>query len=232
MNRFDTLIGRETLPRTRTMQEHDEDIDITTSAVNTVNGSQSKVWERRIAIVVIVAASVGLFVCAGLLIQAFITHKPVFGLSAYSSFKLGSELLRYYSILLFSAGCLTLLITSNISELVGTSRQLFAYTLAFSGIILVLFSLGLSFISYKPGLEWWRYLPVVCLGISSITMTFPTLISTEQKQLRSALYFISYALMLAGSVLILLKPHNADNIAINIVNSLISFCTFDRVKFG
>jgi ABC-type multidrug transport system permease subunit len=127
-------------------------------------------------------------------------------------------MLRYYSILLFSAGSLALLITSNISKLVSTSRKLLSYISAFSGIVLVLFSFGLLFISYKPGLEWWKYLPVVSLGTSSITMTLSTLISAEQKRLRSTLNFISYILMFAGCVLIGLETINVDTIAANVAS--------------
>lgn len=178
----------------------------------------TKIWERQIAIFFIVTALVGLLICVGLLIQAYIIHKPAFELLAYSSFKSGSELLRYYSILLFSAGCLALLITSNISKLGSTSRKLLSYISAFSGIVLLLFSFRLLFISYQPRLEWWKYFPMVSLGTSSITMTFSTLISAEQKRLRSTLNFISYILMLAGFVLIFSETINVDTIAANVAS--------------
>lgn len=169
-------------------------------------------WQQRIVIALIVAALVGLLVCAGLLLQAYITHKLAFELLEYSSFKPESELLRYYSILLFSAGYLAQFITLNISIVLGTKRKLLSYISAFICTVLLLLSFGLMFISYKPGLEWWKYFPVV-VGTSIITMTFSTLISTEQKLLRSTLNFISYVLMLAGFVFSLLQELNTDSIS-------------------
>lgn len=62
LNRFDTFTSRETLPKIRIMQEHNDNSDAPTPTADTTKGSKLKVRERRIAIVSIIAASVELFV--------------------------------------------------------------------------------------------------------------------------------------------------------------------------
>lgn len=48
MNQLDILISRETLPKARTMQEHDDKRDTPTSTTDNTNSSQFKAWEQRI----------------------------------------------------------------------------------------------------------------------------------------------------------------------------------------
>lgn len=169
-------------------------------------------WNRRIAIVLIVAALVGLFVCAGLLIQAYVTQQPGFELLAYSSFKPGFELLGFYALTFNISGCLSLIIALNISTLFGTEQKKLGSISGFIGAVLLFFSFGLLFISHKQGLEWWGYFSRVTFGTGNITITFYTLVGTERKRLRGILKFISYVLIVAAFVLSCFELRNVDAI--------------------
>lgn len=112
-----------TLPKTEMMNRRDDD-DGSTPAIDKTNSFQSKVWERRIALVCIVVASFGLLVCAGLLVQAFITHKPAF------------ELLGSYSLVSSIIGFLILIICFNILILANTNQKKLNYVSAFISSVL------------------------------------------------------------------------------------------------
>ncbi len=193
------------MTQTKIMQNHDETKKTPTSAADITNKSESKVWGRRMAKVAIVMASVGLLICIGLLIQAYITHEPVFELVSYNSFKPGFELLGYNALLFYLSGFLTLIIALNIPRFIDTQQKKLGYVSALIGTVLLFFSFGLLFISYKSSLEWWGYLSKVTSGIGYITLTFSTLVSTERKRLRGRLTFISLVLILAGAILIFFR---------------------------
>lgn len=81
----DSVINRMILLKIVIMDRQDNDSDIHSLAIDNVNSSQSKMWRQRIVLVFIVVASVGLLVCTGLLIQAYITHKSAYKqLESYS----------------------------------------------------------------------------------------------------------------------------------------------------
>lgn len=198
LNQFDPLIIKETLPKTRTMQEHDENSDALISLVNDTNSPQSKVWKRRIEIVILVAASVGLLVGVSWLVQANIAHKLAFKIREYSS------------TVLSIAGYLTLLL----SRLADAKRKHLNYILALIGSVLLLFSFGLSFINHKSRLEWWGYFSNVALGTGVITMTFSALVSAERKRLRGILEKVTLVLLLVACVLIFLEDWNTNALAL------------------
>lgn len=184
------------------MQEQSDNSDAPPKAADTIDVSESQAWEQRIAIFFISAASIGILVCAGLLIQAYLTHKPVFELLTYSSFKPGFELLGYYASVFSIAGYLNLIIAAGIYALGGIKQKQLSYIPGFISAALMLLSFWLWFFSHQLGSEWWGYFVMAFVGINIITMIFSTLVGTEQKRLRKLLEFIKYILVLTILALI------------------------------
>lgn len=189
------------MPQTRIMQEQFDNNDALPKVVDTIDVSKSKVWERRIAIVFIVAALVGLLTYTGLLTQAYITHKPAFELLGYGSSKPGFELLAYSSEVLLIFGCLAQIIALSISILIDTERKQLGYISTLIGAVLLLLSFGLFFISHQPEQGWWRYFSTVTFGTGYITMNLSKLVGAERKRLRDILQFITFLLWLVAVVL-------------------------------
>ncbi|MBW4575218.1 MAG: hypothetical protein KME08_08030 [Aphanothece sp. CMT-3BRIN-NPC111] len=147
------------------MQEHDNTNDVSAKVADTRDVSKSQVWERRIALFCIVVALVGMLVCTGLLMQAYITGHSAFELLGYGSYKPGFELLGYYASVFNISAYLALLIALNIPTLVGTEHKRLGYISALIGIALLLLSFRLFFVSHKPEQEWWGYFSVVTINV-------------------------------------------------------------------
>ncbi|PSB25945.1 hypothetical protein C7B70_24450 [Chlorogloea sp. CCALA 695] len=158
-------------------------------------------WERRIAIFFIVAALLGMVVCAGLLIQAYITHQSAFELLGYGSSKPGFELLAYSSEALLILGFLTQIIAINISTVVDTEHKRLDYFSTWIAALLILLSFGLFFISHQPEQGWWRDFSAVNSVTACTTLNFSLLVGAERKRLRDILKIITFFLLLGACVL-------------------------------
>jgi hypothetical protein len=152
--------------------------------------------------VFIVAASLGLMNCIGLLIQAFFTHTPAFELLICSSFKSAeTQLSGYFSSLFFTVGGLTLFIASNISKLTNIKSKNISCISALIGTVLIFYSFWLFYPIYQLEQERWRYFVLLTFEIGLIVMTLAELVTTERKLFRDFLTLISAILIFAGCML-------------------------------
>lgn len=189
VNRFDTFISRETLPKIRTMQRHDDNnnSDAPTFAANNTYGSQLKVKGQRLAIVFLVAASLGLLVIVILLTRAYLSYKPAF------------QLLGYISTILFSAGAFTLSNAQKIVKLVKTEQKRFVYIIFFTGTVLLFLSLfWLLFILYQLEHGWWGYFYGAIMLVGFMIWPFSQVVDEERKLTNIILDFISHVLVLVA----------------------------------
>lgn len=189
------------MPQTRIMQEQFDNRDAPPKAADTSDAPKSKVWARRIAIFWIVAALLGMVICAGLLIQACITHQSAFEVLGYGSFKPGFELLAYNSEALLILGFLTQIIAFNISTVVDPNHKRLDYFSTWIAALLLLLSFGLFFTSHQLEQGWWRYFSAVTFLTAYATMNFSKLVGAGRKRIRNILDFITFFLLLGACVL-------------------------------
>lgn len=190
------------------MQEQENTNNPQTETTGNTNLSKFKALKRRITIVLIVAISAGMLVCACLIIQAHITQRPAIQIFEYSSFKPDFKLLGYSSLMFLIAGYLLLILAAAIYAIDDIKQKQLSYIPGFISGVFMLLSFGLWFISHNIGSEWWSHFAIAFIGINIIITTFSTLVNPEQKQLRRLLELIKYALALAILILIFFHDHN------------------------
>lgn len=183
------------------MQEQFEHNDALPKAADTIDVSKSKVWERRIALLFIVVALVGMLVCTGLQIQACITNQAPFELLGYGSSKPGFEFLAYSSEALLILSFLTQIIAFYISKVVDTKHKRLDYFSTWIAALLLLLSFGLFFISHQLEQGWWRYFSAVTSVTAYITINFSQLVGAKGKRLGNILKIITFLLLLMAFVL-------------------------------
>ncbi len=178
-----------------------ENSDVPPKVADTTDVSKAKVWERRIAIFLIVAASLGMVICLSLLIQASITHQSAFEVLGYGVSKPGFELLAYSSEALLILGFLTQIIAFNISTVVDTNYKRLDYFSTWIAALLLLLSFGLFFPSHQLEQGWWRYFAAMNSITACTTFNFSRLVGAERKRLRDTLKIITFFLLLGKCVL-------------------------------
>lgn len=164
---------------------------------------QTKVKLKKIAIAFIAIASLGILICIGLLIQAYILREPAFELPLDSSFNTPeNQLLGYFSFLFYAIGYLTLFLAYNLSKLLDTGNQNPSYISASIGTILIFYSFLLLYNCYKLEQEWWGYFLVLSSGIGYTFLMFSELVDLKPKKISEFLKIVGFVLMFVTIIFI------------------------------